>query len=313
MSLHNGFRLLGAVAISLLSLQHAAQAYWPQTCDPDTYALGKADIAPDALFKAIARHDLAAVRLQLKAGADPNEKNRDGQTALQVAAQESSRDCPSPGIVQALIAAHADVNAYDTPDLSDENDEGDRRGKTALWYTDDPVSFHALIAAGADVNSRSLGDGTTILYETAAMDNDVVRTKMLLAAGADPNERNNDKAGSVADLTPLMSMDESDLSTTGRAAMVRALLAAGADPNARDQNNETPLMLMMTSVHGPDAVDIINQLVAAGADVNARSKFGYTVLDILDQLEEGPTAVRSEVSDGVRAALIKAGARRGGQ
>jgi ankyrin repeat protein len=97
--------------------------------------------ADRALFKAVERGNIKAVKQQLAAGADVNAKHakrEDGMTQLHFAVGKSHKE-----IAELLIAAGADVNAK-------TND-----GVTPLYFATIKEIAELLIAEGADVNAKS--------------------------------------------------------------------------------------------------------------------------------------------------------------
>ncbi len=141
----------------------------------------------------------------------------------------------------ALLALGAAVAPLQAAELVDAAERGD------------PAAALAALAAGADVNARSL-DGTTALHWAVYRDN-VELVGELIDAGADVNAAND--FGS----TPL-----GEAAVTGNLAVVERLLAAGADVDAPGPDGQTPLMVMARG----NNVAAARLLLAAGADVNAR-------------------------------------------
>lgn len=120
----------------------------------------------------------------------------------------------------------------------------------------------ALIAQGVNVNGRTPGGYTALMY--AALDAHTDILDALLAVGADMQARTAGEG-----LTALMLASLGPHATT-----VRRLLAAGAHPNARDRRGATPLMVAA----GIGNAAIVEALLAAGADVHARTSTGGTAL-----------------------------------
>lgn len=164
---------------------------------------------PDSpVADAAMRGDVEAVRSLLAQGADVNEAQGDGMTALHWAARSRNAS-----LTRFLLGAGADVGA------------GTRIGR----YTPLHLAAQAgagevaelLLAAGADPSAATEGTGGAQPLHFAARAGDRRTVEALLAAGADPNA-----AETAWGQTPLIFA-----ASAGRAASVRALLAAGADPS----------------------------------------------------------------------------------
>jgi ankyrin repeat protein len=176
------------------------------------------------------RWDVA--RLLVEAGANVNVTTTTGVTALMLAAEESSPE--SLAMVQALLAAHADVNG------------GGTAGVTALA----PLSNR---------RNMSYAVGGYTALGLAASTGSVEVVQALLDANAQraatPSLAVNAKQ--PGGKTPLMIA-----SAKGRADIVRLLLAAKADLNAVDDNAKTALMLALENDH-PDLAELLRSAVAA--------------------------------------------------
>lgn len=135
---------------------------------------------PVSLFDAVSAGDVAGVRALLAAGADCNQCNADGATALMLAAHAGNLD-----VVRILVAAGADVNA------------ADERGWSALtkavYNADLDRGFadvaQVLIDAGANVEAP-IGFGVRPLMLAAGYGETAV-VETLLRAGADVLARND--------------------------------------------------------------------------------------------------------------------------
>ena len=176
------------------------------------FGVGVAAAAPPetALADAAKRADWAAVRTLLQAGADVDDRQGDGSTALHWASYRDNRE-----IAALLIRAGADVDAAN--DL----------GVTALWAACENGSsamVETLLEAGADPNT-ALPFGETPLMTAARAGNAHVVGR-LLAAGAEVDAATD--AGAYGAQTALMWAVAQK-----HAAVVEVLLAHGADVHAR--------------------------------------------------------------------------------
>ncbi len=205
------------------------------------------------------------VRALLDAGADPEQPDDLGYTALHFAAGnlgEASEDC-----IKALLDAGSEV------------DEETRDGMTPLM-----VSAHlgcvdavrVLLSRGADVNARSQGGNTPLML---ALDPSQQLSRWDLARTSQTEEVVRALAESGADLN---AQNDSGLSALHFAArvftssLVRTLLELGAAVDLMSQEGQTPLMYAVAQGHD----DMVMALIDAGADVNARDAKGKTPLHI---------------------------------
>ncbi len=162
------------------------------------------------LLEAARQGDARAVEARLRAGADPNDADGDGMTALHWAAERGHAE-----VAARLLEGGARV------------DLGTRIGHyTALHLAarrgSAPI-VSALLGAGADPNAVTTSSGVTPLHLAAGAVDGGAATRALLAAGADP-----DALEASAGQTPLIFA-----AAGNRADAVRALLGAGADPSIR--------------------------------------------------------------------------------
>jgi ankyrin repeat protein len=177
-----------------------------------------------AVPRAYASTDAKAL---IAAGANVNDANEDGQTALMLAAQTGSIE-----IIKTLLDAGA-VASINTKD---------KQGRIALTYvkpkyTHDSVSevVKALIAAGANINAADEGGQTPLMLTALDMAwHSEELIKLLLEAGASINAK--DKQGKTALMVAIgnesMNVDK-----------VKLLLASGADVSIKDTQGQTALMI----------------------------------------------------------------------
>ena len=131
-------------------------------------------------------HDVDVITALIRAGVAVDGRDRDGMTALHVAAAHNH----APDAITSLVRAGADVNAP----LAD--------GRTPLHFAaganlefGGAAVVQKLLDAGADVHAVNQA-GRTPLHHAAAMAGDVRILNALLKAGADPNAK--DRHGNTA-------------------------------------------------------------------------------------------------------------------
>lgn len=147
--------------------------------------------------------NLNAIQTAIKSGADINQKDESGYTALMHAVW-----CKQPEMAKYLIGAGADVNAKDSS------------GMDALLYAVDYSQIKIiplLLEKGADIESKE-GSGLTPLAHAIYSAQNLESVKLLISKGADVNFRDPES----------LTLIDYALSLGGRMDLVSALLDAGA-------------------------------------------------------------------------------------
>lgn len=207
---------------------------------PGEPAAELADLSP--LLRAAHTGDLAAVRGQLDAGADPNrsEDVRDRRDRLQRSPLGAAARGGHLEVARLLLARGAEVDL--TP-------RGDATPLIIAARHGHPGTARLLLEHGADPNRVVPGDGSPLIAAAAGGEEEIAR--MLLAAGADPN------TWVEGDESPLFHAVNG-----GDREMVRLLLENGADPDVEWSGDGNALIVAA----GNRRDDLVELLVAAGAD-----------------------------------------------
>ena len=202
-----------------------------------------------ALLAAAKGGTAAEVQQLLEGGANPNEADADGTSALHWAVHRGAVDS-----VQALLAAGGAVDA--------ENRYGVRPAYLAA-ENGDAATMRVLLKAGADARAV-FAEGETLLM-TAARTGDVPTIEVLLQSGADVAA-----AESRGGQTALMAA-----AAENNGAAITALLKAGAE---RDKPEGTGELTALGFAVRADAVDAARALLAGGADASATLPDGTSML-----------------------------------
>lgn len=172
------------------------------------------------LIRAVQDEHTRLVGELLRHGADVNQAEDDGTTALHVAVLHERDD-----IIEQLLKAGANPNALN------------ERGENILFLIDDKDDYDLIkfvLQLGADIN-RANRDGNTPLIRFANWDEDS-RLKFFVDAGANLNVQNKD--GNTALMVAARK---------GNDCAVSVLLEGGADPRMRNADGKTALDLARLS------------------------------------------------------------------
>ena len=237
-------------------------------------------------MRACEEEKIDAINVLLRAGADPNITDANGNTVLHHTVHSDS----STEILEVLINHGADVNA--------KND----KNATALIKACNKGNvdvMNVLLRAGADLNIAD-ANGNTVLYHAAEGDNSTEILEILITHGADVNAKNKKNQ-----TTLMITLKTEDIDA------INVLLRGGADPNIADtkghhavHSKRSPEILQILITHhqisishGADVnvkdiknrtalvraceeekIDAINVLLRAGADPNIADANGNTML-----------------------------------
>lgn len=276
----------------------STKARWKYSGVPSSWAI--------PIHLAASSGSAGCVRVLLRHGANPNERDAKGKTPLFQARTAE--------VVRLLSEAGADLAATDQQGMDalqtlllelrsplEEQDAAIRSTCTellqsgvplvaaagwagrlhlaAFWWSLPAVQF--LLEAGHPIHAQA---GTTALHaicwhsdrsrEPHGTTSQIIR--LLFQAGLGPNERNEHGK------TPL---HESVSGDGINLVAIDELTAAGADVNAQDDDGQTPLHLLYEAQFDYDLV--VPVLLNHGADPNVRDKWGRSVIDIARRMAAG--------------------------
>lgn len=200
------------------------------------------------------------VDLLVHFGADPNARDKAGDTPLLFGLRYLDYELREISLFESLFSAGADMNALDSI--------GDNPIRIAV-ESSSPRMVEWLLKHGSkpDIPNRF---NTRPLYY--AVDSRMVETtRLLLEAGADPNAKFW-RGNQSTYLCTAASESYFDI--------VRLLLKYGADPNEPDFKGSAPLHYAAASSWPNEGGWCVEDLLKAGANPKARNREGKTPLDI---------------------------------
>jgi serine/threonine-protein phosphatase 6 regulatory ankyrin repeat subunit B len=255
----------------------------------------------------------------IEKGASPDLKNNDGQTPLDLAQFQRTREellnvsayppqSAAASLDEKLYDAVSNIDPIQAEQLlkigANANTRGRMETDTALIAAiknSDTEMVELLLDYGADV-SQTDNAGNTALDEAAM--NDVVNIiGILLQQGADPNRRNNQRDGETALHAAVSS---------GNFRSAQALLAGGADVNLAANDGITPLIKLVLE----DKWSVLRMakiFLDAGADPNLQDSFGRSALhyaqdsEVIELLIENGANIDLRDSEGQTALHRAAG------
>ena len=276
------------------------------------------------------RKTLRGVSLQ---GVSVAEENYTSLTPLMRAA----KDTPYPEVIDLLVKAGCDVNAYSQPPQTPENPDPRawQNERTALHFAvqnPNPQVLRALLAYKPDLEAQAHPGFTgTAIYTASQLPSRFEHFMLLLAAGADVTKDYSGREAEINGRSPLWrnfvgrdrgaASEKYPLRDLAQAAiMAKALLAAGSKPDESilglalyGGQNEVARLLLASGVSPKNNMNLIWALNRPGA--HAHSEIPYTAPDIMQilianndvnykaQYEEKPLLLASQ--SGADAAVVR--------
>ena len=219
------------------------------------------------LLKIIGTGQLKLIKALVKAGANVNNKDYDGNFPLFCAARGGRKD-----IFDYLAPlTNSELRQLAEKELAHGLVYRQRRDNYAVEAFVHAALFGNLKAVSKalslqiDINAIS-SNGETALHK-AIRNKQLSIVKILLEAGANPNIRDEDERENTPLIIALLQGDHED-------KIFQALLQAGADVNDSNNLGETALMIAVYCWN----IFAIKQLLRAGVNVNAKNERGDTAL-----------------------------------
>lgn len=228
------FKLITLLLIGFLSMQSC------NSSNGNNKMVNTASQSHSNLLKAVSENDIQLVRAILNSKPDLEIEDKNGRTALMIAAYNHDNE-----IAELLIAAGADVNAQDNMQNSPFLYAG-AEGNLAILKMG--------LRNGANFNLYNRYGGTALI--PAAEKGHLEVVKILTKVPDYPIDHIN-KLGWTALLEAIILSEKSETQT----AIVKTLVEAGSDVNIADKNGISPLQ------HAKDKRldDIVHILLKSGA------------------------------------------------
>lgn len=195
-------------------------------------------VASTALVDACERADWLAVERILDSGAEVDQMQPDGMTALHWAVFHREHK-----LIERLLSAGADVNATTSYRVSP---------LSLACEVADVATVKILLAAKADVESRRLGNERPLMIAARRGNKVIVRELIKHGAKVDATESGSQSALMWA-------------SSAGHASVVNELLQADAEPSLKARRGFTAMMFAARE----GQIDVVKRLLEAGVDVNS--------------------------------------------
>jgi ankyrin repeat protein len=283
----------GSPAVAELLLGHKA----------DLEAKTKGGSTPLAV--AVANGQIKVAEVLLKHGANVETVDGDGTTPLQKAITRANYAGygGQSELVRLLVNGGADVNKpfnATGPARSvrrqNSSDQWDTTGATPVGvaaYLGDAAVVEALVAGGANVNTKAAGGVAPLLY--AVEHKSLPMLEAILARKPDLEAR--DRNGNTALAQAIQA---------GEKKLAEKLIQAEADVNARVQGNVDFSMLHLAVWKGrPDVVEL---LLTNKAQVNVVNNRGQTPLDLAKEMGRDPRQGNGFAFEEIAGLLVKYGA-----
>ncbi|EAX95854.1 ankyrin repeat protein, putative [Trichomonas vaginalis G3] len=200
-----------------------------------------------ALHYAAEKNNKEIAELLISCGANINEKNKYGETVLHYAAEKNNKE-----MAELLISCGANIN------------EKNKYGETVLHYAaekNNKEMAELLISCGANINEKNKY-GETVLHYAAEKNNKEI-AGLFISCGANINKKDNYTK------TALHTAAEHNNKETAK-----LLISSGANINEKGNIGETALHYA-TRCNNKETVEL---LISCGANINEKNQYEETAL-----------------------------------
>ncbi|MDR1483259.1 MAG: ankyrin repeat domain-containing protein [Planctomycetaceae bacterium] len=291
--------------------------YMCEDCNADVKLGNNSGVTP--IHIAVRQPNAKVISLLISKGADINEQNRSGKSALHLLIESNAqKDILKEIITQNKIDIANAYKGVDSPihtgmrqpdrikyflDLGISINSRNKANRTPLHIAatvpQQIEHFNYLINNGADINAED-DDGRTPLHHAAATPTDTTNIiERLIDKKANINAKNNDGQ------TPLLELLKSSKPQHIKFNLFKLLVDKNAEVNITDKNLSTPLHIVLAS-QTPLDIDVVQLLLEKGVNVNARNNDGQTALAVyLKRLLPPPNQQQPAVTNGGCNVLLK--------
>ncbi|EAY12721.1 hypothetical protein TVAG_117430 [Trichomonas vaginalis G3] len=210
--------------------------------------INEKDIDGKTALHIAARYNcIETVELLISHGANINEKNKDGETSLHIAANNNSKET-----AELLISNGANIN--------EKNDDAGTALHIAA-FENHKETVELLISHGANINEKN-DYGETALH-VAAYNNSKETAEILISHGININEKDDDGGTALHNAVYYNYKETAEL-----------LISHGININAKNDNGRTALHVAVYD----NRKEIAELLISHGANINEKNNDGKTAL-----------------------------------
>ena len=214
----------------------------------------------------------------LRAGADVETKDKNGETGIDIAVKRGHRAAAEAFLNQGITGYSREECLEQCDENRERIDEANKKMISAAWEGDNQ-EFMAALEKGAEITSTNRSGDTGLHLGAMQGHQSVVLT--LLTRGLDPNIRGEEQrtalmhaAGRGQIFLRMREWSEND-----HLSCVQTLLEYGALADLKDRNGDTALLIAVKKNYP----DIVAELLARQADVNIVNEEKIIALQLAEE------------------------------